>query len=97
MLCVQWHPERIKDKEANPFSENLKEQFLAAIRKTNMKKLIINPATEEVIAELNEDTKKRLQKKFELLRTAQPGWSKVPLSEQSTHTKKIFCFAGRKY
>ena len=32
MLCVQWHPERMKNKEENPFSENIKRQFLAAIR-----------------------------------------------------------------
>ena len=32
MLCVQWHPERMKRKEENPFSENIKQQFLAAVR-----------------------------------------------------------------
>ena len=32
MLCVQWHPERMKNKEENPFSENIKRQFLAAVR-----------------------------------------------------------------
>ncbi|HET9744841.1 MAG TPA: gamma-glutamyl-gamma-aminobutyrate hydrolase family protein [Chitinophagaceae bacterium] len=32
MLCVQWHPERMRDKEKNPFSENIKQEFLAAIR-----------------------------------------------------------------
>jgi putative glutamine amidotransferase len=31
MLCVQWHPERMKNKEENPFSENIKQQFLAAV------------------------------------------------------------------
>ena len=34
MLCVQWHPERMKNKEANPFSQNIKQQFLAAVRNT---------------------------------------------------------------
>jgi putative glutamine amidotransferase len=34
MLCVQWHPERMKGKEESPFSENLKKQFLSAVRKT---------------------------------------------------------------
>ena len=34
MLCVQWHPERVKNKEENPFSENIKRQFLAAVRNT---------------------------------------------------------------
>ena len=48
-----------------------------------MKKLsVTNPATEEVIAELNEDTKESLQKKFELLKAAQPGWNKVPLAQR---------------
>jgi putative glutamine amidotransferase len=34
MVCVQWHPERMKDKEVNPLSENLKKRFLSAIRET---------------------------------------------------------------
>ena len=29
MLCVQWHPERIKNKEENPFSENIKQSNLS--------------------------------------------------------------------
>jgi putative glutamine amidotransferase len=33
MLCVQWHPERMKDKEENPFSKKIKERFLTEIRK----------------------------------------------------------------
>jgi len=83
MLCVQWHPERMRGKEANPFSENIKKQFLAAVRETNMKKLIItNPATEEIIAELNTDTKESLQTKFESLKAAQPGWHKIVLPER---------------
>jgi len=32
MLCVQWHPERMKNKKENPFSENIKREFLAAVR-----------------------------------------------------------------
>lgn len=36
MLCVQWHPERMKDKEENPFSKKIKERFLDEIR--NQKK-----------------------------------------------------------
>ena len=32
MLCVQWHPERMKEKEQNPFSENIKRQFLTAVK-----------------------------------------------------------------
>lgn len=31
MLCVQWHPERMEEKEKSPFSENIKQSFLAAI------------------------------------------------------------------
>jgi putative glutamine amidotransferase len=32
LLCVQWHPERMKGKEKNPFSQKLREQFLDAIK-----------------------------------------------------------------
>lgn len=32
MLCIQWHPERMKNKEDSPFSKNIKQQFLAAVR-----------------------------------------------------------------
>jgi putative glutamine amidotransferase len=32
MLCVQWHPERMKDRDANPFSQKIKERFLKEIR-----------------------------------------------------------------
>ena len=37
MLCVQWHPERIENKEKNPFSENIKQQFLAVVRNNKIK------------------------------------------------------------
>lgn len=32
MLCVQWHPERMLDKEESPLSKNIKQSFLNAIR-----------------------------------------------------------------
>jgi putative glutamine amidotransferase len=31
MLCVQWHPERMDNKENNPLSINIKKAFLNAI------------------------------------------------------------------
>jgi NAD-dependent aldehyde dehydrogenases len=90
MLCVQWHPERMKGKEEKPFSENLKKQFLSAVRKTKMKKLpVIDPATEDVIAELNEDTKQSLQNKFELLKAAQRSWQQKSLSERIAIIEKF--------
>jgi len=84
MLCVQWHPERMKAREENPFSENLKKQFLAAVRATTPKKLLItNPATEEIVAAINEDATQTLNKKSDLLRAAQRGWEKVLLTERT--------------
>ena len=55
-----------------------------------MKKLpIINPATEDVIAELNEDTKQSLQSKFELLKAAQRSWQQKPLPERIAIIEKF--------
>ena len=85
MLCVQWHPERMKDNQVNPLAKNLKKYFISAVRETKMKKLsVINPATGEVITSLNEDTRESLQKKFELLKEAQPAWHKIKLSDRVT-------------
>ena len=43
---------------------------------------IINPATEEIITEVNEDTQESLTKKFELLLSARHVWQKVSLAER---------------
>ena len=43
---------------------------------------IINPATEEVIREIEEDTKTSIEKKFQSLQAAQPGWQKSSLAER---------------
>ena len=51
---------------------------------------IINPATEELIAEIKEDSKESLGKKFEYLKAAQPVWNKVPLT-QRVQILKRFC------
>lgn len=34
MLGVQWHPERVNNKEKHPFSKNIKQRFLSEIRNT---------------------------------------------------------------
>jgi len=43
---------------------------------------IINPATEEIIAEIKEDTKETLASKFELLKNARPLWQNITLAER---------------
>jgi acyl-CoA reductase-like NAD-dependent aldehyde dehydrogenase len=43
---------------------------------------IINPATEEIIKELKEDTLETISVKFQALRAAQPLWDKTPLSDR---------------
>jgi acyl-CoA reductase-like NAD-dependent aldehyde dehydrogenase/gamma-glutamyl-gamma-aminobutyrate hydrolase PuuD len=91
MLCIQWHPERLDGKEESPFSKNIKEKFLQEVRKTNMKKLsVINPATEEVIATLNEDTKQSIDEKFQLLKKTQPKWAAVSVKDRVACIQK-FC------
>jgi putative glutamine amidotransferase len=34
MICVQWHPERMKEKDSSPFSKNIKARFLEEIKKS---------------------------------------------------------------
>ncbi len=43
---------------------------------------IINPATEDIIVGIEEDTKAVVGKKFRLLQDIQPAWQKVPLEER---------------
>ncbi len=45
---------------------------------------IINPATEEVITEVAEDTEDTLKEKYKKLRAYQPTWSDIPLKERIT-------------
>jgi len=44
--------------------------------------LIINPATEEVIVEVTEDTKETCLQKFQQLKKAQPAWKALSLAER---------------
>lgn len=37
MLCVQWHPERMSDKDKNPFSFKLRERFIEEVKKSRKK------------------------------------------------------------
>ena len=50
---------------------------------------IINPSTEEVIAEIKEDSKESLGEKFECLKAAQPVWNKVPLTQRVQILKRF--------
>ena len=43
---------------------------------------IINPATEEIIFEIKEDTKDTLASKFESLQKTQPSWQQTSLAER---------------
>ena len=90
LLCVQWHPERMENKEENQFSKKCKEAFLHAMQNTTMKKLtIVNPATEEVITVVNEDNETTLKQKMALLQGGQKRWQQVPLIERVAALQKF--------
>ena len=91
LLCVQWHPERIINKEENEFSINIKNRFLEETRKSIMKKLsVINPATEEIITEINTDNEESINKKFFQLKEAQPAWASVSLENRIACIEKFY-------
>ncbi len=50
---------------------------------------IINPATEEMITEIQEDNRESVNQKFQLLRAAQPAWQQVPLAERINVSKRF--------
>src|ERR1700675_1795442 len=43
---------------------------------------IINPATEEIITDIEEDTQQKINEKFQLLKAGQPEWSSVSLKDR---------------
>lgn len=83
LLCVQWHPERMENKEAHPLSQRIKELFIREVKNTSMKKLaVINPATEERMTALIEDTEESVAAKFRLLQKGQQSWRQTTLQER---------------
>lgn len=50
---------------------------------------IINPATEDIIKEIEEDLKAGIEEKFKLLQSAQPAWQKVSLAERINVLQKF--------
>lgn len=55
---------------------------------------IINPATEEVIREIKEDSMDSLRVKYQSLRSWQPNWYRAPLQERVTILKKFSSLLG---
>ncbi|MEI6947491.1 aldehyde dehydrogenase family protein [Paraflavisolibacter sp. H34] len=52
---------------------------------------VINPATEEVLADLAEDSPESVAQKFRLLKEAQPAWAALPLPER---VDRLHFFSG---
>ena len=51
---------------------------------------IINPATEEVIQEIAEDSTEAIAKKFQLVKDGQSGWAAVPLEKRIACIEKFY-------
>jgi acyl-CoA reductase-like NAD-dependent aldehyde dehydrogenase/gamma-glutamyl-gamma-aminobutyrate hydrolase PuuD len=83
MLAVQYHPERMSETCTHSFSDNIKKDFLTAIRQTNFMTLDIkNPATGQILTSLKVDQPEGIKKKYDLLLEGQKAWAKVPLAER---------------
>ena len=92
MLCVQWHPERMADRDTNPLSVNIKKSFLQQVRMSTMDTFqVVNPATEVCIATLKEDDSQSLGQKFIALKKGQKAWASLPLESRISVLNK---FAG---
>ena len=50
---------------------------------------IINPATEEVIKEIEEDSREGIERRFKALQAAQPGWQKIALPQRVNVLQKF--------
>src|SRR5882724_2087010 len=50
---------------------------------------IINPATEEIIREVQEDKKQSLQVKYEILKAAQPAWAALGITHRVNILQKF--------
>mgnify|MGYP001134017177 CR=1 FL=1 len=53
---------------------------------------IINPATEEVIEEIAEDSSETISKKFELVKDGQSEWAAVPLEKRIACIENFYAF-----
>jgi len=51
---------------------------------------IINPATEEIIQEVTEDTPETIQEKFQLLKEGQKQWAAVPLAQRISAIERFY-------
>lgn len=90
MLCVQWHPERMADREFNPLSSNIKRSFLQQVRMPDMKKFhVTDPATDTIIATLQEDDALSLDVKLKALREGQKSWASLPLETRVSVLQKF--------
>jgi acyl-CoA reductase-like NAD-dependent aldehyde dehydrogenase len=62
-----------------------------------MKKLtVINPATEELISEIAEDTEQSIADKFALLKEGQPAWAAAPLSDRIKCIERFYVLLEEK-
>ncbi|MDP4852720.1 MAG: aldehyde dehydrogenase family protein [Saprospiraceae bacterium] len=88
LLAVQYHPERMSENCTHSFSENIRKDFLTAIRQTNFMTLDIkNPATGQILTSLHVDQPASIKKKYDLLLDGQKEWAKVPLGERISKIK----------
>ena len=92
LLCVQWrYPERMFDFLLEDAAMSAGHQ--APVSGSNKKQSgmkIINPATQEIIQEIAEDSEAVITEKYRLLKKGQPAWAAKKVEERLAAIQRFY-------
>ena len=68
----------------------MRSYWLNGLIKTNMRMQIINPATEEIIDEIAEDTEASVKEKYQLLKAGQRAWAALTVEDRLATIQRFY-------